>query len=604
MKIGSAVVGALIAVSGFLFPVSQVQSPTVVDPIVVEQPSVGATLPQATGLFQTTLQTGITSSATSMTLAANAVRGGGSISGYTCFTVDEGSAQAEVICGTVSSTSVTSMLRGVSYADGVTEVTANKFAHRRGASIKITDFPILQILKAQNNGDTTLPNAIKYASGVAPSTADDLTDKGYVDGVAIAGGADASTTVKGISKMSTAPASATEPIAVGDNDTRVSTQGENDAQVGNNTDIAVGTGNKFVTQTGLQHGAELYAADAGSNDTYVITLSPIPTSYTNGMVVRFKANTINTGAATLNVNSLGAITIVKAVSTTLADGDIAANQFVTVIYNGTNFVLQNPVANAFNTDVQTFTANGTWTKPSGAKSVKIQAWGAGGSGGGAGSGTGSAGGGGGGSFVEWLFNASDLSSTEAVVVGVGPAGGVGNANGAVGPNSTVGTTKVIAYGGGGGSLANAGSGGAAGGGGGISAVGVSVTNTATGGAGGAPSGGAAGAVGTFGGGGGGGNNTAGGLSVQGGGGGGGGGSGGGNGGTSYFGGGGGGGGGNNSAIGGTSTRGGAGGAGSALNANGSAGSAPGGGGGGAQSTSGAFNGGAGGDGKVIITTYF
>ena len=49
-----------------------------------------------------------------------------------------------------------------------------------------------------------------------------------------------------------------------------------------------------------------------------------------------------TGAATLNVNSLGAKTIVKGVNTTLLDGDIAASMFCTVIYDGTNFVLQNP----------------------------------------------------------------------------------------------------------------------------------------------------------------------------------------------------------------------------------------------------------------------
>ena len=156
---------------------------------------------------------------------------------------------------------------------------------------------------------------------------------------------DSSTTVKGLTKMSVAPASASSPIAVGDNDWRVPTQGENDALVGNNLDIAVGTGNKFITQTWLQHNAEKYAADSGSNDTYVITLSPAPTSYTNGMVVYFKANTVNTWAATINVNSLGAKTIVKGVNTTLADGDIAAWQLCTLIYDWTNFVLQTPTAN-------------------------------------------------------------------------------------------------------------------------------------------------------------------------------------------------------------------------------------------------------------------
>lgn len=94
--------------------------------------------------------------------------------------------------------------------------------------------------------------------------------------------------------------------------------------------------------------AEYYAADAGSNDTYVITLSPAPTAYVTGMQISFKANTSNTGAATINVNGLGAKTIVKYVSTTLADGDIAAGMLCSLIYDGTNFVLQNPIANVVN----------------------------------------------------------------------------------------------------------------------------------------------------------------------------------------------------------------------------------------------------------------
>lgn len=80
-----------------------------------------------------------------------------------------------------------------------------------------------------------------------------------------------------------------------------------------------------------------YAADGGSTDAYAITLTPAPTTYATGMTVKFKANTANTGAATLNVNSLGVKTIKKYVNQDLSDGDIRANQFVTVIYDGTNF---------------------------------------------------------------------------------------------------------------------------------------------------------------------------------------------------------------------------------------------------------------------------
>lgn len=88
-----------------------------------------------------------------------------------------------------------------------------------------------------------------------------------------------------------------------------------------------------------QDGQAIYAADAGSTDAYAITLSPAPTAYAIGMVIRFKANTINTGAATLAVNGLSAITIVKNGNVTLADGDIKASQIVEVVYDGTNFQL-------------------------------------------------------------------------------------------------------------------------------------------------------------------------------------------------------------------------------------------------------------------------
>jgi hypothetical protein len=92
------------------------------------------------------------------------------------------------------------------------------------------------------------------------------------------------------------------------------------------------------------NGAVNYGADAQASDTYVITLSSTITMYTTGMMVTFKANTANTGAATLNINSLGAKTIVKGVSTALVNNDILAGMFCLVVYDGANFVLMNPRA--------------------------------------------------------------------------------------------------------------------------------------------------------------------------------------------------------------------------------------------------------------------
>lgn len=89
-------------------------------------------------------------------------------------------------------------------------------------------------------------------------------------------------------------------------------------------------------------GAINYAVDAGSTDDYVITLNPAISSYTTGQIILFKANTQGDTGATLNVNGLGAINIVKGVSTALAAGDIIDEMLCLVVYNGTAFVLLNP----------------------------------------------------------------------------------------------------------------------------------------------------------------------------------------------------------------------------------------------------------------------
>jgi hypothetical protein len=88
-----------------------------------------------------------------------------------------------------------------------------------------------------------------------------------------------------------------------------------------------------------------YAADAQANDSYVITLSPVPASYTTGMMIVFKAATANTTGATLNVNSLGVKNIIKRVNTTLATGDILQGMLCWLVYDGVNFCLLNPVVN-------------------------------------------------------------------------------------------------------------------------------------------------------------------------------------------------------------------------------------------------------------------
>ena len=101
-------------------------------------------------------------------------------------------------------------------------------------------------------------------------------------------------------------------------------------------------------------------------------------------------------------------------------------------------------------DIQVFTASGTWTKPTGAKLVRVELVSAGGGGGGgvAATGTvnqkyGGGGGGGGGKLVQ-TFKATDLGSTVAVVVGAGGTGGDGGGgDGGDGGSSSFGTFSCL-----------------------------------------------------------------------------------------------------------------------------------------------------------------
>ena len=83
---------------------------------------------------------------------------------------------------------------------------------------------------------------------------------------------------------------------------------------------------------------------SGSANAYVLTYSVAPAAYYTGQAFGFKTNFAVTGAATVNVNTLGAKTIKKLVSgtkTDLASGDIASGDYVSIVYDGTDMVWTN-----------------------------------------------------------------------------------------------------------------------------------------------------------------------------------------------------------------------------------------------------------------------
>ncbi len=86
-------------------------------------------------------------------------------------------------------------------------------------------------------------------------------------------------------------------------------------------------------------GAIDYAIDIGAANAYAISLTPALGNYIAGMPIWFKAANANTGAATLNINALGAKAIKKHGTINLAAGDIRAGAILGVMYDGENLQL-------------------------------------------------------------------------------------------------------------------------------------------------------------------------------------------------------------------------------------------------------------------------
>jgi len=100
-------------------------------------------------------------------------------------------------------------------------------------------------------------------------------------------------------------------------------------------DISAGS----VTAAKISPGAISYIATGGSANAYTAALSPALSALTTGAWVKLKASFSNTGAATLNVNSLGAVAIKKWKDQALEAGDIVSGQCFEVQYDGTNWQL-------------------------------------------------------------------------------------------------------------------------------------------------------------------------------------------------------------------------------------------------------------------------
>lgn len=83
-----------------------------------------------------------------------------------------------------------------------------------------------------------------------------------------------------------------------------------------------------------------FGVDTGTANAKVVTLSPAPTAYVEGMAFAFKNIVANTGAVTVTVNGLGAVPVVKSNGNALTSGNLRAGSIYTVRKGTTSFILQ------------------------------------------------------------------------------------------------------------------------------------------------------------------------------------------------------------------------------------------------------------------------
>lgn len=109
--------------------------------------------------------------------------------------------------------------------------------------------------------------------------------------------------------------------------------------------LILGMAGALLAQNTLDYGGRIVVGGVnvigtvGGTNTFTATASPAIPAYSASVTYCGSFTNANTGASTLNINGLGAISIVKYAATALASGDIAAGKSHCVLYDGSNFVI-------------------------------------------------------------------------------------------------------------------------------------------------------------------------------------------------------------------------------------------------------------------------
>jgi len=137
------------------------------------------------------------------------------------FAIDGNNSSKEHISCDLSGTSLTNIK---SLSRQGAETTGVNLAHRIGATVTLTDFAHIKFINDLVSGATSFNAAVPLGYDGAPTFSSDnqLVTKKYVADTITGAVGTATEAVSGTTKLSVAPATPGQPIAVGDNDNRVS----------------------------------------------------------------------------------------------------------------------------------------------------------------------------------------------------------------------------------------------------------------------------------------------------------------------------------------------------------------------------------------------
>ncbi len=144
----------------------------------LETGTLGATIPTVVALYTDSLASRLTSSGTSFTLVRGTDKQSRNLGGFYGFVMDEGATSEEFFTANCVATACTIVARGIDVQDGKTEVAALKQEHRRGAIVKITNFPQLAVLSRILNGLESASSTFMFGNSLTTQNKKLIADDG------------------------------------------------------------------------------------------------------------------------------------------------------------------------------------------------------------------------------------------------------------------------------------------------------------------------------------------------------------------------------------------------------------------------------------------